>query len=292
VVLVDFWTYTCVNWLRTLPYLRAWHAKYADRGLTIVGVHTPEFGFERTVENIVEQARDLGVSYPIAVDSDHRVWQAFANHYWPAAYLADAEGRIRFHHFGEGEYAMTEMVIQRLLQDAGAVQLDEDLVDVAPSGLELAADWRTLGSPETYLGSRQAVGFASADIATYDAPQRYDRSAILALNQWDLTGTWTVAGHAAVLVEPPGRIAFRFHARDVNLVMGPAVRGGSLRFQVLLDGRPAGGAAGVDLGADARGTVTAQRTYQLLRQTGPIVDRLIEIEFHDAGVEAYCFTFG
>lgn len=292
VVLVDFWTYTCVNWLRTLPYLRAWHAKYRDQGLTIIGVHTPEFGFERTVDNIVEQSRILGVTYPVAVDSDYGVWQAFANHFWPAVYVADAEGRIRYHHFGEGEYARTEMVIQQLLLDAGAEGSDQDLVDVEPSGLELAADWRTLGSPETYLGYVQASGFASDDIATYDAPYRYARPSILALNRWDLVGTWTVARHAAILDAAGGRIAFRFHARDVNLVMGPVRRDTAVRFQVLLDGLPADGALGVDVGADGEGIVSAQRTYQLIRQTGPIVDRLFEIEFLDPVVEAYCFTFG
>lgn len=292
VVLVDFWTYTCVNWLRTLPYVRAWEAKYADAGLTVVGVHTPEFGFERDVDNVVAQTRALGVGYPVAVDSDYRVWRAFANHFWPAVYIADAEGRIRFHHFGEGEYAMTEMVIQQLLLDAGVTDLDQDLVDVEPRGLEVAADWRTLRSPETYLGYRQSTGFASEDVAAFDQSDVYEARARLPLNHWDLTGTWTVAGHAAVLRAPAGRIAFQFHARDVNLVMGPAAKGASIPFRVLLDGELAGAAHGTDVGADGSGIVQDQNTYQLIRQVGKIEERRFEIEFLDSGIEAYCFTFG
>jgi thiol-disulfide isomerase/thioredoxin len=292
IVLVDFWTYTCVNWLRTLPYVRAWAAKYHDAGLTVVGVHTPEFGFERTVDNIVKQARGFGVTYPIAIDSDYGVWQAFANHFWPAVYIADAQGRIRHHHFGEGEYVQTEMVIQQLLLDAGAQDLDQGLVDVEPHGLEVAADWRTLQSPETYTGYGQATGFASEDPGAFDKPRAYATHERLPLNYWDLSGTWTVARHAAVLNEPGGRIAFRFHARDVNLVMGPSSSGASIPFRVYLDGQPVDGAHGTDLESDGSGTLTDQRTYQLVRQPGPIADRTVEIEFADPGVEAYCFTFG
>ena len=292
VVLVDFWTYTCINWLRTLPYVKAWDAKYRDQGLTVVGVHTPEFGFERTVDNIVAQSRVFGVEYPVAIDSDYGVWRAFANHFWPAVYIADGEGRIRHHHFGEGEYAQTEMVIQQLLLDAGAKDLDQGLVEVEPQGLEVAADWRTLQSPETYTGYGQATGFASEEVAAFDKPHVYSASARLPLNYWDLSGNWTVAQHAAILNEGGGRIAFRFHARDVNLVMGPASRGASIPFRVLLDGRPAEGAYGTDVDADGRGTVADQRTYQLIRQPGSIADRTFEIEFLEAGVEAYCFTFG
>ncbi len=238
VVLVDFWTYTCINWLRTLPYVRAWSAKYADAGLTVVGVHTPEFGFERDLDNIVAQSRNFGVEYPIAIDSQYGVWGAFANHFWPAIYLADEQGRIRFHHFGEGEYAMTEMVIQQLLIDAGAQGLDQDLVAVEPRGLEVAADWRTLQSPETYAGYGQSTGFAS------------------------------------------------------DLVMGPASKGASIPFRVYLDGQVADGANGTDVEPDGRGIVDEQRTYQLIRQSGQIDDRRFEIEYLDAGAEAYCFTFG
>jgi len=292
VVLVDFWTYTCINWLRTLPYLRAWAAKYGDQGLTVVGVHTPEFDFEHDVDNVVEQARALQVPYPSALDNDYRVWRAFANHFWPAIYLADPQGRIRYHHFGEGEYAMTEMAIQQLLLDAGATDVDQGLVSVDPRGLEVAADYRNLRSPETYLGYGQATGFASADGLRAD--QRYDYSAPagLSLNYWAPSGTWTITNRAAVLAEPGGRIAFRFQARDVNLVMGPAKRGTAIPFRVRLDGRPAADAHGTDVDADGNGTLTEQRTYQLIRQAAEISERTFEIEFLDAGAEAFCFTFG
>jgi thiol-disulfide isomerase/thioredoxin len=292
VVLVDFWTYTCINWLRTLPYRRAWAAKYAEAGLTIVGVHTPEFAFEKDRDNIVAQSRIDQVEYPIAIDSEYGVWRAFDNHFWPALYLADAEGRIRYHHFGEGEYAMTEMVIQQLLLDAGAQGVGQDLVDVDPQGLEVAADWRTLQSPETYTGYRQATGFAQEDVARFDESVPYTLPTRLALNDWALAGQWTVAGHASVANAPGARIAFQFHARDVNLVMGPPTRGTSIPFRVFLDGQPAGNAVGTDVAADGTGNVGEQRTYQLIRQPGAIAERRFEIEFLEAGVEAYCFTFG
>jgi thiol-disulfide isomerase/thioredoxin len=292
VVLLDFWTYTCINWLRTAPYLRAWDAKYRDAGLTIVGVHTPEFGFERTVENIVAESRRYPVDYPIAIDSDYGVWEAFANHYWPAVYLVDAEGRIRFHHFGEGEYAMTEMAIQQLLLDAGAEGIDQELVSVAPRGLEVAAEWRNVRSPESYLGWGQATGFVSDDAAAYDRSRAYTAPDRLWLNTWGLTGQWTAARHAAILDAPGGRLAFQFHARDVNLVMGPASRGAAIPFRLFLDGEPATGAAGTDANADATGALREQRTYQLIRQPGQVFEHRFEIEFLEAGAETYCFTFG
>ena len=292
VVLVDFWTYTCVNWLRTLPYLRAWDAKYRDAGLTIIGVHTPEFGFEADPVNVEAHSRELGVEYPVVVDSDYGVWNEFANHYWPAVYLADAEGRLRYHHFGEGEYAMTEMAIQQLLAESGASGFDPDLVDVRPQGLEVAADWASLRSPESYLGYGQSSGFASDDSALYDRPHVYGGSDRLRLNAWDLTGDWTVARHASVSNAARGRIAFAFHARDVNLVMAPSVRGVAVLFRVFLDGKPVGGAGGVDVDGDGRGTVDSAGTYQLVRQPGAIGDRVFEIEFAEGGVEAHCFTFG
>ena len=292
VVLVDFWTYTCINWLRTLPYLRAWAAKYQDDGLTALGVHTPEFGFEGNLDNVIAQSRSLGVEYPIAVDSDYAVWSAFANHFWPAVYIADREGRIRFHHFGEGEYPMTEMVVQQLLLDAGADGIAQDLVMVDPRGLEVAADWQTLQSPETYVGYDQSTGFAQEDVTVFDQPRVYAPPGPLPLNSWGLSGNWTVAGHAAISNEPGGRIAFQFHARDVNLVMGPSSHGASIPFRVLLDGQLATDAHGTDVDPDGNGTVSDQRAYQLIRHPGTIDDRLFEIEFLDAGVEAYCFTFG
>jgi thiol-disulfide isomerase/thioredoxin len=291
VVLVDFWTYTCVNWLRTLPYVRAWAAKYEDAGLTVVGVHTPEFGFESNIDNVVAQARNLGVEYPIAVDNDYGVWDDFANHYWPAIYIADADGRIRHHHFGEGEYAETERVIQQLLLAADARDIDQNLVTVEPRGLEVAADWQTLRSPETYLGYGQSSGFQSEGVASFDRAHVYAAESRLPLNCWDLSGNWTVTQYAAVLNEPGGRIALRFHARDVNLVMGGANVTASIPFRVYLDGMNVGDTQGSDV-ASGRGIVRDQNTYQLIRQSGPIADRLFEIEFLEAGAEAYCFTFG
>jgi thiol-disulfide isomerase/thioredoxin len=292
VVLVDFWTYTCVNWLRTLPYLRAWAPKYQDDSLTVVGVHTPEFGFEQNIDNVMAQSRTLGVEYPVALDSNYAVWSAFANRFWPAVYIADEEGRIRFHHFGEGEYPMKEMVIQQLLRDAGADGVDQELVTVDPHGLEVAADWQTLQSPETYVGYSQSTGFAQGDVASFDEPRVYALPGRLRLNEWGLSGNWTVAGPAAVLNERGGRIAFQFHARDLNLVMGPTSRGASIPFRVFLDGQVAKDEGGSDVNPDGSGMASEQRTYQLIRQPGAITDRLFEIEFLDPGVEAYCFTFG
>ena len=292
VVLVDFWTYTCINWLRTLPYVSAWDAKYRDLGLTVIGVHTPEFGFEHDLDNVVAQSRTLGVEYPIAVDSDYGVWEAFSNHFWPAVYIADAEGRIRYHHFGEGEYAMTEMVVQQLLIEAGVDGVDPDLVSVEPKGFEVAADWRTLRSPETYLGYGRSAGFASPYPARFNEPYTYPEPPQLFLNEWAPSGNWTLAQHAAVLTVAPGRIAFQFQARDVNLVMGPATRGKAVRFRVLLDGAAPGDAHGFDVDDQGNGSLAEQRLYQLIRQPGAVRERLVEIEFLDAGAEAYCFTFG
>jgi thiol-disulfide isomerase/thioredoxin len=291
VVLVDFWTYTCVNWLRTLPYVRAWDAKYRSQGLAVVGAHTPEFGFEHDVDNVTAQTRALGVTYPVAIDSDYGVWRAFDNHYWPAAYVADVEGNIRFHHFGEGEYEMTEMVIQQLLAEAGA-DVDRGLVSVQPSGLEVSADWRTVQSGETYTGYLQATGFAQADVARFDEPSAYTAPARLGLNDWALTGNWTVTRAAAISNEPAARLAFEFHARDVNLVMGPSPKGTVIPFRVSVDGQSLGDAHGADADPNGGGTLDQQRTYQLVRQPGPIADRRFEIEFLEPGAEAYCFTFG
>jgi hypothetical protein len=292
VVAVQFLTYTCVNWLRTLPYARAWAAKYADHGLTLVGVHTPEFGFERNVDNIVTNLRDLDVPYPIAIDSDYGVWRAFANHYWPALYVADEQGRIRYHHYGEGEYAMSEMVIQQLLASAGASGFDPAFVSVDPHGTEVAADWSNVGSPETYLGAAQASGYASPDGAYVGKSHAYGPADGLRLNEWAPIGTWTIARHASVLDEPNGRVAFRFRARDVNLVMGPRSPGLAISYRVFIDGRPPADDHGTDVDADGRGTLDQQRLYQLIRQTGPVDTALFEIEFLDGGAEAYCFTFG
>jgi thiol-disulfide isomerase/thioredoxin len=292
VVAVQFWTYTCVNWLRTLPYVRAWTAKYEGHGLTVIGVHTPEFGFEQNVDNVITAVRDTRVNYPVALDSDYAVWRAFANQFWPALYVADEQGQIRYHHFGEGEYAMSEMVVQQLLREAGKEGFDPALVPVDPQGAEVAADWSDLRTPETYLGYERAYGFASPDGERFDEPHDYPEPPRLSLNQWALSGVWTLAGHAAVLNEASGRIAIRFHARDVNLVMGPAARGAAIPFRVLIDGQTPAAAHGVDVDEQGNGTVSEQRMYQLIRQPTPIADRQFEIEFLGSGVEAYSFTFG
>jgi thiol-disulfide isomerase/thioredoxin len=281
VVLFDFWTYTCINWLRTLGYVRAWAEKYADDGLVVIGVHTPEFPFEHDVENVRWAAKEMKVGYPIALDPDYAVWRAFDNQYWPAVYIADAQGRIRHHQFGEGGYAECERVIQELLREAGRDGIGDDLVSVADDGFEAQADWANLESPETYLGSAQARNFASGVASERLRP-----------NQWTLSGDWTVGRGASVLNGADGRIAYRFHARDVNLVMGPRARGTSVPFRVLVDGEPPGDAHGLDVDEQGRGTVTHQRLYQLIRERGSIDDRTFEITFLAPDVEAYCFTFG
>ena len=292
VVLVQFWTYTCINWLRTLPYVRAWAAKYRDRGLVVVGVHTPEFGFEQDPDNVRRAVREMAIDYPVAVDSEYRVWNAFANHYWPALYFVDARGRIRHHRFGEGDFERSEMVIQQLLTDAGVESVPDGLVTVEPAGPEVAADWAHLRSPETYLGYDRTDSFEAPDGAALDEPYRYAAPARLGLNHWALSGDWTVSADRVALNVAGGRIACRFHARDVHLVMGPAARGTSVRFRVLLDGEPAAAAHGTDVDRDGSGAVDEQRMYQLIRQSGPIADRRFEIEFLDPGVEAFVFTFG
>jgi thiol-disulfide isomerase/thioredoxin len=292
VVLVDFWTYTCINWLRTLGYVRAWAEKYDDQGLVVIGVHTPEFPFEKDDDNVRWAASDMDVTYPIALDPNYAVWSAFANRYWPAVYIADAEGRIRHHHFGEGGYEECERVVQQLLRDAGNDGIGDDVVSVVPDGFEAQADWSNLQSPETYLGYRQAENFASPGEADFDHPQTYDVPERLSLNQWALSGDWTLQSGASVLNGIEGRIAFRFHARDVHLVLGPPAQGVSVPFQVLVDGEPPGDAHGLDVDEQGRGAVAQQRLYQLVRQRGPIADRTFEVVFQAPGVEAYVFTFG
>ncbi|HUK94083.1 MAG TPA: hypothetical protein VLU96_03410 [Gaiellaceae bacterium] len=289
VVLVDFWTYTCINWLRTLAYVRAWSERYAN-GLVVVGVHTPEFPFERDVDNVREAAKEMDVEYPIALDSDYGVWRAFDNHYWPAAYIADAGGRIRHHQFGEGGYDECERVIRQLLADVGH-DVGDDPASIALHGFEVQADWANLMSPETYLGYEQAQSFASPGFAP-DEARTYVVPEPLSLNEWALSGDWTITSRASVVNEADGRVAFRFHARDVNLVMGPPKRGASLPFRVLVDGEPPGADHGLDVDEQGNGTVAQQRLYQLVRQQGSIRDRTFEIAFLAPGAEAYCFTFG
>ena len=292
VVLIDFCTYTCVNWLRTLPYVRAWAEKYQEYGVMVIGVHTPEFPFEHDLENVRRTAQDMRVSHPIAVDSDYAIWHAFANHYWPALYIADAQGRLRYHHFGEGAYEVSEKIIQHLLVEAGIDGFDHEVVSVDAQGAEVAADWGSLRSPETYVGDARAENFSSLVGASVDEPPVYAVPERLRLNHWALAGEWTVEREAIVLNEANGRIVYRFHARDLNLVMGPKARGTSVHFRVLLDGQAPGAAHGSDVDEQGNGTVSEQRLYQLIRQPGHIADRRFEIEFLDAGVEAYVFTFG
>ena len=292
VVVVQFWTYTCINWLRTLPYVRAWAEKYRNQGLAVIGVHAPEFAFEKDLNNVRRAVKDMRIDYPVAVDSEHVIWRAFENQYWPALYFIDAQGRLRHHHFGEGAYEQSEMMIQQLLAETGAGEIDRELVSVDARGIEAAADWRSLRTPENYLGFERTEGFASPGGATRDKPRMYELPARLRLNDWALSGDWTVKSGAAALNRPNGVIAYRFHARDAHLVMGPAAPGTSVRFRVLIDGQPPGAAHGLDLDEQGYGTVTEQRLYQLIRQPKPIVDRQFEIEFLGAGVEAFAFTFG
>jgi thiol-disulfide isomerase/thioredoxin len=292
VVLVDFWTYTCINWLRTLPYVRAWAEKYKEQGLVVIGVHAPEFAFEKDLNNVRRAVKDMRIGYPVAVDNDHVIWRAFSNQYWPALYFVDAQGRVRHHHFGEGSYEQSEMIIQQLLVEAGASDVSREPTSVDGRGIEAAADWRNLKSGENYVGYERTQNFASPGGAVFDQPRMYELPARLRLNDWALSGDWTVKSQAIVLNKASGRIAYRFHARDLHLVLGPPVPGTSVRFRVLIDGQPPGAAHGIDVDDQGNGTVSEQRLYQLIRQPMPIADRLFEIEFLDSGVEAFAFTFG
>ncbi len=292
VVLIDFWTYTCINWLRTLPYVRAWAEKYKDHGLVTIGVHTPEFEFEKDIDNVRRAARDMRVDYPIAIDNEYSIWRAFKNQYWPALYLVDAQGNIRYHHFGEEAYEQSEIRIQQSLTEAGIGGIGHELVSVDASGTEAPADWDSLRSPENYVGYQRTENFASPDGAIPDERRVYALPAQLRLNHWALSGDWTVENRSTLLNEASGRIAYRFHARDLNLVMGPAARGNPVRFQVLLDGQPPGVAHGIGVDDQGNGTVTEQRLYQLIRQRGIITEHTFEITFLDPGVQAYVFTFG
>jgi thiol-disulfide isomerase/thioredoxin len=291
VVLIDFCTYTCINWLRTLPYVRAWAEKYAAHGLVVIGVHAPEFEFEHDLGNVRRELEHLRVEFPVAVDNDFAIWRAFRNRYWPAFYLVDAAGRTRFQHFGEGEYVQSERAIQRLLAEAGHRGLDASVVSVDGQDIEAEADWSSLKSPENYVGYDRTEGFASGD-AALNARRVYSVPGKLRLNQWALAGDWTMKRQAVASNGATGRIAYRFHARDVHLVMGPAVRGAPVRFRLLIDGQAPGTSHGIDVDAAGNGIVSEQRLYQLVRQPKPIRERQLEIEFFDAGVEAFAFTFG
>jgi thiol-disulfide isomerase/thioredoxin len=275
VVLVDFWTYSCINWLRTLPYVRAWHERYRDRGLTLIGAHAPEFGFEHEIDNVHRAAHDLEVGHPVVIDNDFSIWRAFDNQYWPALYLLDGGGRVRFQHFGEGAYEQSEEAIQQLLG------VDEPPVAVDAGGLALAADWDRLRSPETYLGRARG-----------ERPRDDPDPGALGLNQWTLDGPWTVGAEAAVLDAAPGAIAFRFQARDLNLVLAPEPAGGPVGFTVRLDGEPPGEDHGLDVDPAGEGTLAEPRMYQLVRRRAGAGPGTFAITFHGAGVRAYVFTFG
>jgi thiol-disulfide isomerase/thioredoxin len=293
VVLVDFWTYSCINWLRTLPYVRAWAGKYKDQGLVAIGVHTPEFGFEHDIDNVRRAVKNMRIGYPVAIDNDQALWGAFSNQYWPALYFVDAQGHIRHHKFGEGDYQQSERVIQHLLAEAGRKGIiGQPLVPADARGIEAAADWDSLNSPENYVGYARTQNFASPGGAAMDQRRVYAAPTQLDLNEWALAGDWTMGKQATVLNKPNGRIAYRFHARDLHIVMGPPARGTPVRFRVLVDGQPPSRGHGLDVDDNGNGTVTEPRLYQLIRQAPPIADRQFEIEFLDPGVETFAFTFG
>jgi cytochrome c biogenesis protein CcdA/thiol-disulfide isomerase/thioredoxin len=292
VVLIDFWTYSCINCLRALPYVEGWAAKYKDAGLVVIGVHTPEFAFEKERANVEKAVRDLKVNYPVAIDSDYMIWQAFKNEYWPAHYFIDGKGRIRYHHFGEGEYAESERVIQELLKENGAQLSSSAPISVAGAGAEAAPDGANVRSPETYIGYHRAEHFGSTEPIAHDSRRAYTPQPRLSLNQWALGGSWNVRAESAVLQASPGKIVFRFHARDLHLVLGTTKEGKPVRFTVKLDGTPPGEDHGADTDNGGTGTVQGHRLYQLIRQKGPVEDRTFEIEFLDPGVQAFAFTFG
>ncbi|HXX28213.1 MAG TPA: cytochrome c biogenesis protein DipZ [Terriglobales bacterium] len=292
IVLIDFWTYSCINCLRALPYVEGWAAKYKDAGLVVIGVHTPEFAFEKERANVEKALRDLKVTYPVALDNDYKIWQAFNNRYWPAHYFIDGKGRIRHHHFGEGEYAESERVIQELLKQNGAQLIAANTVTVSGIGAEAPADNANIGSPETYVGYHRAENFASQESIAKDSRKTYTLRPRLSLNQWALSGSWNVGEESAVLQKAPGKIAFRFHARDLHLVLGNTKEGKPVRFTVTVDGAPPGEDHGADTDAGGSGAVQGHRLYQLIRQKGSVEDRTFEIEFLDPGVQAFAFTFG
>jgi cytochrome c biogenesis protein CcdA/thiol-disulfide isomerase/thioredoxin len=295
VVLVDFWTYSCINCLRSLPYVKAWAQKYKDQGLVVIGVHAPEFAFERNIDNVRKATHDLGVDYPVAIDNNYAIWRALNNQYWPAHYFVDAKGQIRYHHFGEGDYAESEKVIQQLLAEAGhagASKLALGIDGTSAQGVQAAADNADMQSPETYIGYERAENFASPGGEAQDRLHTYSAPSQPAVNDWGLAGAWTVGAQQATLAAASGRILYRFHARDLHLVLGPGKDGKPVRFRVSVDGAAPGAAHGTDVAADGSGTVTEQRLYQLVRQTGDVVDHTFSIEFLDPGVEAYAFTFG
>jgi cytochrome c biogenesis protein CcdA/thiol-disulfide isomerase/thioredoxin len=291
VVLIDFWTYSCINCLRAIPYVRAWAEKFKGQGLVVIGVHAPEFAFEKNVDNVKKAVADLAIRYPVAIDNGYAIWRAFDNRYWPAHYFVDAQGRIRHHHFGEGSYGESELVIQQLLTEAGTANVSEGSVAVSASGAEAPADKQNALSPETYIGADRAENFVSPGGAVADRSHVYNAQPTR-LNEWGLKGKWTIGSEHASLDRKDGSIVFRFHSRDLHLVLGPGGDGKPVRFNVTIDGAAPGESHGADVDANGQGVVTGQRLYQLVRQVGAIEDRTFEIRFLDAGVEAFAFTFG
>ena len=292
VVLIDFWTYSCINCLRSVPYVEAWWEKYRNDGLVVIGVHTPEFAFEKDPANVAKSLADLKITYPVAIDSNYAIWKAFNNEYWPAHYFIDANGSIRYHHFGEGKYDESEEVIQQLLREKNANLKTAGLVQVAASGAQAAPDFGDVKSPETYIGYSRQQNYASPQKIRQDAPQAYTAPSRLTVNQWGLAGNWNVSDEHAALVASPGKIIFRFHARDLHLVLGPGKNGKPVRFRVTIDGTPPGADHGGDTDEQGSGVVKEYRLYQLIRQKGKVEDRTFEIEFLDPGVQAFAFTFG
>jgi thiol-disulfide isomerase/thioredoxin len=291
VVLIDFWTYSCINCIRTVPYVRAWAEKYRDQGLVVIGVHAPEFAFEKNIDNVRKAVADFAIRYAVAVDNDFRIWRAFQNSYWPAHYLIDAKGQLRYHHFGEGNYAQTEKAIQDLIREAGSKMAADSTVTPNTRGAEMAPDLGNIGSSETYLGYDRAAGFVSPEGLLSNTSRDYSIDAP-GLNEWGLSGRWTVGAEKAVLDNAGGGIAYRFSARDLHLVLGPKTNGKPIRFKVTVDGMVPGKNHGADVDADGNGQITTTKLYQLVRQAGDVEARNFEIHFFDPGAEAYTFTFG
>lgn len=291
VVLVDFWDYSCINCIRAVPYVRAWAEKYKG-GLVVIGVHTPEFDFEKQLPNVQKAVQKFGISYPVALDSDYKIWNAFHNQYWPAHYFIDAKGKVRFEHFGEGDYDQSERWIQQLLKEANANASPSTATSVQAQGVQAAADMNDVRSPETYIGYARAENFASPGGIKRDSEHDYTEPDLPELNEWGLSGRWLDHPQAAILKSAKGTIVFHFHARDLHLVLGPGADGKPVRFRVTIDGKAPGENHGVDTDAQGNGVVTAYRLYQLVRQKGPITDHIFTIEFLDPGVQAYSFTFG
>ena len=292
VVLVDFWTYSCINCLRAVPYVRAWAEKYKDSGLVVIGVHTPEFDFEGQKPNVQKAIQKFGITYPVALDSNHAIWNAFHNEYWPAHYFIDAKGKVRYEHFGEGDYDQSERWIQELLKEANAKRMPASTVSVHGQGVEAASDTSDVRSPETYIGYARAAHFASPGGIKADVAHLYTAPNHPGLNEWGLAGEWVDHGQVAVLKSAGGKIVFHFHARDLHLVLGPTTGGKPVRFRVTIDGQSPGANHGVDTDAQGNGIVTDHRLYQLVRQKGPVTDHIFAIEFQEPGVQAFSFTFG